>query len=93
VHGATQFLLAPEVPFRRLNRHVSQEELDLIQFAAGEVAQTRAGPSQVVRRELIDAGAVGVTSSLATASLPSPVASGQTPSFAVFEDLSRSQLL
>jgi hypothetical protein len=38
---------------------VSEEELDLIQFAAGEIAEARARPSQVVRRELIDASAVG----------------------------------
>jgi hypothetical protein len=34
---------------------VSEEELDLIQFAASEIAEARARPSQVVRRELIDA--------------------------------------
>lgn len=35
-------LLAPEVALSRLDGHVAQEELDLVQFAAGKVAQPRA---------------------------------------------------
>jgi hypothetical protein len=43
VDGAAQFPFAPEVPFRRLDRHVSKEELDLIQLAAREVVESSAG--------------------------------------------------
>ncbi len=56
VDRAPQPPLAPEIPFRRLNRHVPEQELDLIQFAAGQVAEPRASPTQIVRRELLDAG-------------------------------------
>jgi hypothetical protein len=35
---------------------VTEQELDLIQFVAREVAETGAGAPQVVRRQLIDAG-------------------------------------
>ena len=34
VHGAAQLLLAPEVTLRGLDRDVTEQELDLIQFAA-----------------------------------------------------------
>jgi len=36
---------------------VTEQELDLIQFAAREVAETGARTPQVVRRQLVDAGA------------------------------------
>jgi hypothetical protein len=36
VHRAPKLLLAPEVALGRLNRDVPEEELDLVQFAAGE---------------------------------------------------------
>jgi len=36
---------------------VAEQELDLIQFAAREVAETGAGAPQVVRGELVDPGA------------------------------------
>ena len=45
VDGATQLLLAPEVPLRRLDRDVPEEELNLIQFTAGEMTQARTRPS------------------------------------------------
>lgn len=38
VNGATQPLLAAEVSFGRLNRDVSEQELNLVEFAAGKVA-------------------------------------------------------
>ena len=34
VHGAPELLLAAKVPLGRLNRHVAQEKLDLVQFPA-----------------------------------------------------------
>jgi hypothetical protein len=39
-----------------LDRDVPEEKLDLVQFAAGQVAQSRSGASQVVRGQLRDAG-------------------------------------
>jgi len=37
---------------RLLYRHVPEEELDLIQLTARQVAQTGTGPSEVVRRQI-----------------------------------------
>jgi hypothetical protein len=51
VNGSAKALLAPQVPLGGLNRHVSQQELDLLQLAAGSVAQTGAGPAGVVGRD------------------------------------------
>jgi hypothetical protein len=59
VHRMTQFLFAPQVTFSGLNRSVSEQELDLLQFAAGQVAQTRTGTPQIMRREVLDAGTLG----------------------------------
>ena len=55
VHRVPELLLAPEVALGGLNRHVPKEELDLVQFAAGEVTQPRTRASQIVRRQLGDA--------------------------------------
>jgi|RhiMethySRZTD1v2_1073278.scaffolds.fasta_scaffold69206_7 hypothetical protein len=38
IHRNPQFLLAPKIPLGRLDRNVTKEELDLIQFAAGQMA-------------------------------------------------------
>ncbi len=40
----------------RLDRDVAEQELDLIQFAACEVAKTGARAPEVVRGQLVDAG-------------------------------------
>jgi len=56
VHGVPQLLLAAEVALGRLDRHVAQQELDLVEFTAGQVAQPRARATQVIGRELLDAG-------------------------------------
>jgi hypothetical protein len=42
VDGKAQFLLAAEVPFRRLDRDVSKQKLDLVQLATGKMAEPRA---------------------------------------------------
>jgi hypothetical protein len=47
-----ELLFAPEVALGRLNRDVPEEELDLIQFAACEVAQPGTGSSQIVLASL-----------------------------------------
>jgi hypothetical protein len=56
IHGGPDALLAAEIPFRSLDRNVAKQELYLFQFAACCVAQPRASPSQVVRRQLFDGG-------------------------------------
>jgi hypothetical protein len=47
VNSVPKLLLAPEVSFCRLDRDMPQEELDLIQFATGKVAQTGAGTPSI----------------------------------------------
>ena len=49
VHRAPKLLRAPEVALGRLNRDVPEEDLDPVQVAAGEVAQSGTGASQIVR--------------------------------------------
>jgi len=49
-----QLLLAPEVFLRRLHAYVSKEKLDLLQFATGQVTQTRTCAPQIVRRKVPD---------------------------------------
>ena len=41
-------LLAAQVTLGRLNAHVAEKELNLLQFTAGHVTQTCASPSQIV---------------------------------------------
>jgi len=52
VHGVPGLLFASEVALGCLNRDMSEQELDLVQFATGEVTQPRARASQIVRREV-----------------------------------------
>jgi hypothetical protein len=49
VHRAPKLLRAPEVALGRLNGDVPEEDLDRVQVAAGEVAQSGTGASQIVR--------------------------------------------
>ena len=51
VYGNPELLLASEVAFGCLDGDVAEQELDLIQFTAGEMAETGAGAPQVVRSE------------------------------------------
>src|SRR4051812_32318605 len=48
VHRSGQILLASDVPLGGLNRGMYQKELDLLQFAAADMAQSRAGPPEVI---------------------------------------------
>ncbi len=41
VHGTPELLLAPEIPFGRLDGYVAEEELDLFEFTAREVTEPR----------------------------------------------------
>ena len=51
--ASAQLLLAPEVTFGGLDRDVTEQEMDLIQFTAGEAAKPRASAPKVVRSELL----------------------------------------
>jgi hypothetical protein len=42
IYRNPKLLFAAEVPLGRLNTHVSEQELDLLQLATGDVAQTGA---------------------------------------------------
>ena len=55
VDRVSEILFAAEVAFRRLNRGVAQQELNLLQFTAAIVAELRAGPTQVVRCNVLQA--------------------------------------
>jgi hypothetical protein len=50
VDGTLNPLFATEVSFRCLNRNVTEQKLDLLQFAARGVAKPCTGPAEVVRR-------------------------------------------
>jgi hypothetical protein len=54
VYGNPELLLASKVAFGCLDGDVAEQELDLIQFTAGEMAETGAGAPRVVRSELVD---------------------------------------
>ena len=41
----------------RVEGHVAEKKLDLVQLSASQVAQTGAGSPQIVRCELVNAGA------------------------------------
>ena len=56
VYGNPELLLASEVAFGCLDGDVAEQELDLIQFTTGEMAETGAGAPQVVRSQLVDRG-------------------------------------
>ena len=45
VNGIPETLLVPQVSLRRLDGDVTQQKLNLLQFAAGLMAQSRTGPS------------------------------------------------
>jgi len=47
IYSIPKLLLAPEIPFSSLDRNMSEQELDLIQFAAGQVAQTGTRPTTI----------------------------------------------
>ena len=56
VDGTAQFLLAAEVSFRRLDRDVSKQKLDLVQLATGKMAEPRAAAPKIMRREFFNSG-------------------------------------
>src|SRR5262245_34018557 len=60
VNSAPKALLAPQVSLGRFHRNVPQQELNLLQFAAGGVAQAGAGAPTIVRRKLGNTSPAGV---------------------------------
>src|SRR4051794_30856350 len=59
VDGAPEFLLAAQVPLGRLDRDVSKQELNLIEFPASELAQPSTRAPEIVRGQLLAAGVSG----------------------------------
>ena len=59
VYGMSELLLAAKIAFGRLHRDVTQQKLDLLQLPSCNMTQARASPSQVMRREIKDSGALG----------------------------------
>jgi hypothetical protein len=56
VHGRTESMLAAQVLFCSLNADMAEQELNLFQFATGDVTQARTGPTKVVGRNLSKIG-------------------------------------
>src|SRR5260370_39969803 len=54
VDGAAQILLTTEVTLGRLDRDVPEQELDLIQFSAGKMAEPGTTATEVVRCQFRD---------------------------------------
>jgi hypothetical protein len=52
VHSSADSLLAPQVPFCRLDGNMSEQELDLLQFSAARMAEFGARAPQIVRCHL-----------------------------------------
>jgi hypothetical protein len=50
VYGILNPLFVTEVSFRCLNRNVTEQKLDLLQFASGGVAKPCTGSAEIVRR-------------------------------------------
>jgi hypothetical protein len=50
IDGTVNPLFATEISFRRLSRNVTEQELDLLQFASRGVAKPCTGSVEVVRR-------------------------------------------
>jgi hypothetical protein len=52
VYSVPDSLLAAEIFLSRLNRNMSKQKLDLLQFASGNMAYTRTRAVQIMRRQL-----------------------------------------
>jgi hypothetical protein len=53
IYRMSQILFAAEIAFRRLDRGMPQQELNLLQLATARVAQLRTGSPQVVGRNML----------------------------------------
>ena len=68
IDGVAEFLLAPEVTLGSLDGDVPKQELDLVQFAAGQVAESCAGAAPMPARD----AASGTTSHSTFGVIPLP---------------------
>ena len=55
IHRMSEILFAAEIAFRRLDRGMPQQELNLLQLATAGVAQLRTGSPQVMRCNMLQA--------------------------------------
>jgi hypothetical protein len=53
IHWMSEILFAAEIAFRRLDRGMPQQELNLLQLATARVAQLRTGSAQVMRCNML----------------------------------------
>jgi hypothetical protein len=56
IHRMSQVLFASNIAFSRKNGSVTQQELNLFEFAASRVAPTRATTAKIMRRKLLYPG-------------------------------------
>jgi hypothetical protein len=49
VHGKPKLLLASEIALGRLDGDVTEQELNLVQFATGKVTETSTGAAEIMR--------------------------------------------
>ena len=56
VHWMSQILFAAEIAFRGLDGCVPEQKLNLLELPTAVVAKLRAGPAQIVRRNVLQAG-------------------------------------
>ena len=61
VYRMSEILLAAEMPFRRLDGCMPQQELNLLQLATARVAQLRTGSPQIVRCNMLQARSLTAT--------------------------------
>ncbi len=59
VHSEPEFLFTAEVALCYLYGNLAEQELNLVEFAAGEVAKPRICSSEIMRRQLVYAGSLG----------------------------------
>ncbi len=56
VDGVSELLFTAQVALGCLHRNVPEKELDLFQFPAGQVAETRAGPAKIMGCQIWNPG-------------------------------------
>src|SRR5215469_13912834 len=58
IDRVAEFLLAAKVALSCLHRRMPQQKLNLLKLASRQMAQSRAGPAQVMGRKVRDAGSL-----------------------------------
>ena len=62
VDWMSEILFTAEIAFGGQNRRVSQQELNLLQFATVGVAKLRTSPAQIVRRDMLQSCSLATVS-------------------------------